>query len=171
MEMQILYGIQELRTSFLDSFFVFITSLGNSGFIWIVLGILLVIFKKTRKTGLVILFAMSLGFLLGNMALKNLIQRSRPCWEDPSISLLISNPHDFSFPSGHTLHSFAAAFSIFLSHKKAGIISLLLASLIAFSRLYLFVHYPTDILGGLVLGLLLALISNYCVKKWTTKLW
>lgn len=171
MEMEILYAIQEMRNSILDQIFIGITSLGNSGFIWIIIGVAMLLFKKTRRTGIIVLFSLLLGYLIGNMGLKNLIQRSRPCWTDPSVELLIKNPHDYSFPSGHTLHSFAAAFAIYLSHKKAGIISLVLAFFIAFSRLYLFVHYPTDILGGMVLGVSLALFSNYMIKKWTTKLW
>ena len=100
-------------------------------------------FSRTRKVGLAVLLSLLGGFLVGNLLLKNLAARERPCWLMPEVLLLIESPHDYSFPSGHTLASFETAFSIFLYNKKWGIAAEVLAALIAFSRLYHFVHFPT----------------------------
>ena len=103
--------------------------------------------------------------IFGNVIMKNVFARSRPCWIDDSVKMLIKIPKDYSFPSGHTSVSFAGAFAIFLYYKKAGIAAFVLASLIAFSRLYLFVHYPTDVAAGVLIGLLCAAASFFIVKK------
>lgn len=97
-----------------------------------------------------------IGFFLGNVVLKNLAARPRPCWLDQTVPLLVRMPKDYSFPSGHTLVSFEGAVTIFLFNKKWGIPALLLAVLIGCSRLYLFVHFPTDVLAGAVLGSVIA---------------
>lgn len=143
----------------------FVSYLGNSGQIWILVGIIMLFFKKYRKTGLTVLLALLLCLIFGNAILKNLIARQRPCWIDESVKLLISTPTDYSFPSGHTFSSFAASLSIFMYHKKLGISAFVLAILIAFSRLYLFVHFPTDIIGGIVLGITTAYVSYRIIKK------
>ena len=104
--------------------------------------------------------------LLGNVILKELIMRERPCWIDPTVELLIKSPSSFSFPSGHTFDAFAAAFTLFLNHKKEGITALIVAALIAFSRMYLFVHFPTDILGGMVFGIGVAVLTYFIVHRW-----
>lgn len=152
MEFQILYALQELHTPWLNQFMVFVTKLGDEGIFWLGLAVILLLFKKTRKCGLTIVVSMALCYLLGNMFLKNLIARPRPCSLDSSVALLIPTPGEYSFPSGHTLHGFTAATAIFLHFKKPGVAALILASLIAFSRMYLFVHFPTDILAGMLLG-------------------
>ncbi len=157
-EFEILHMIQQWHTPILDSIMVTITRFGDGGIGWIVLGILLLVCKKTRKCGMCVLLSMTVCFLLGNVALKNLIGRLRPCIVDPSVRMLISTPGGYSFPSGHTLHAFTAATSVFLYYKKTGIAALVLAALIAFSRMYLYVHYPTDILGGMVLGVTVAVL-------------
>lgn len=165
MEMSLLYGIQNLRCEILDRAMVFISALGNSGIIWIIIGLIMVCLKKYRKCGVAVLIALIACLIFGNGILKNLVGRHRPCWADESIKLLIAVPRDYSFPSGHTFSSFAATFCIIHFHKKEGIAALVLAVLIAFSRLYLFVHYPTDILGGIVLGFFNALLGIYLSKK------
>lgn len=142
-----------------------ITTLGDAGILWIIIAIILLFMKKTRKCGGLMLISIALGAVIGNVILKNVIARSRPCWIDPNIPLLIPNPHDFSFPSGHTLASFEAAIMIFLHNKKWGSLSLVLAALIAFSRMYLFVHFPTDILGGIVLAIIISLSVYYGYDK------
>lgn len=164
-EFSILYFLQTLHNPVLDQIMKTVTSLGNAGWMWVVLSLVLLCVKKTRKIGFAMLFSMLIGFLLGNVLLKNLIARQRPCWIDPNVPLLISNPHDYSFPSGHSLASFAAAVSIFLQNKRWGVAALLLASAIAFSRMYLFVHFPTDVLTGIVIGTVIA----YFVWKWIAK--
>lgn len=165
MEFSILYAIQSIRTDFLDRLMVIITTLGNSGFIWICLGIILLIKKNTRKIGITVLIALTLSLLVGNIILKNTVKRDRPFWEDNSITILIKSPADYSFPSGHTEASFAAAVAIYLNRKKEGIAALILAGLIAFSRLYLFVHFPSDVVGGIVIGSILGIIANKIVNK------
>ena len=165
MEMSILYAIQSLRTEFLDVAMVFISRLGNSGKIWIIIGLIMVCFRKYRKAGLAIIIALIFCLVTGNGVLKNVIGRSRPCWIDDGVKLLINTPKDYSFPSGHTFSSFAAAISIIYFHKREGIIAIILAVLIAFSRLYLFVHYPSDILGGIILGSVAAILGIILVNK------
>lgn len=166
MDFNILYFIDKLHNPFLDKIMIFITHLGDAGIFWLILAFILVCFKKTRKCGILIFISMFIGFLIGNLFLKNLIARNRPCWIDKSIPLLIKNPEDFSFPSGHTLASFAASITIFLQSKKWGIPVIILACLIAFSRAYLFVHFPTDILAGFILGTIISISVFYINKKY-----
>lgn len=157
LEFGILYGINNLHNPVLDKIMVAITNLGDAGLIWIGIAIILLFRKKTRKCGGLMLASMALGLIFGNGILKNLIARERPCWIDSNIPLLVPTPHDYSFPSGHTLASFEAAVMIFLHNKKWGVISFVLAILIAFSRMYLFVHFPTDIVCGAALGTLISI--------------
>ena len=156
MELEILYALQSLHTPVLDKFMVFITTLSDHGMIWILLAAVLICLKKTRKLGIAMLLSLALGFLIGNVGLKNLIARPRPCWLDPSVPLLIPVPGDFSFPSGHSLVSFEGAVSIWLVNRKLGSLALLLAVATACSRLYLFVHFPTDVLAGAIIGAAIA---------------
>ena len=165
MDFKILYLINKLHTPLLDRIMIFITELGNAGIIWIAIAIILLFIKKTRKCGILMLISLILGLILGNIILKNLIQRARPCWIDTNVTLLIPIPKDYSFPSGHTLASFEAATIIFLHNKKWGIISTMLAIFIAFSRMYLFVHFPTDILAGAILGIIISLCVYKLYKK------
>lgn len=152
MEFSFLYWLQGLHQPWLDRMMVAVTSLGDAGWLWIAIGCVLFCRKKTRSCGLAVLLSLAVGFLAGNCLLKNVIARSRPCWIDPGILLLVENPQDYSFPSGHTLAGFEAGVSILLLHRKWGMAALVLAVLIAFSRLYLFVHFPTDVLAGAILG-------------------
>lgn len=168
LEFGILYAINNLHNPILDKIMVAITNLGDAGVIWIGIAIILLFRKNTRKCGSLMLVSMALGLILGNVVLKNLIARERPCWIDSKIPLLIPIPHDYSFPSGHTLASFEAAVMIYLHSKKWGAISFILAILIAFSRMYLFVHFPTDILCGAALGTLISLLvykAQEIIKK------
>ena len=155
-EFTILDALQQIHTPLLDKILVFITSLGNAGWFWIVLGLVLLCVKKYRKYGVLVLGALILSALFGNIILKPLVARQRPCWLDPSVELLVAVPKDFSFPSGHSLVSFEGAVCIFLFNRKWGIPALMLAVLTAFSRLYLFVHFPTDVLAGIVMGTVIA---------------
>ncbi len=165
LEFGLLYFLQSLHTPWLDWFMTEITSLGDKGFFWIITGVALMCFKRTRKIGFCVLISLAAGFLLGNTLLKNLVCRSRPCWLDKRIVLLIEMPGDYSFPSGHTLASFEGAVSIWLYNREWGTAFLILAVLIAFSRLYLFVHFPTDVLGGMGLGILIAVLIHRIMEK------
>lgn len=165
MEFDILYALQEIHTQWADVVMVTITHLGDGGIFWIVVSLVLALIPKTRRCGVTMMAAMALSFLLGNLFLKNIIARSRPCTIDSSVKLLIPFPSEYSFPSGHTLNSFTAAGVLFACYRKWGIAALCLAAVIAFSRMYLFVHFPTDILGGLVLGLFDAWITAWISHK------
>lgn len=167
MEMSILHAIQNIHSNLLDSIMVFITTLGNGGIIWIALAMIFLFTKKYRKCGIAMMVALLLAFIFGNVILKNIFERPRPSWIDNSIMLLIKNPKDFSFPSGHSFASFAGATAIFLYHKKEGMAALILAALIAFSRLYLFVHYPSDVILGSVFGVIAAVVATMIVNKYT----
>lgn len=167
-EFEILNGIQNIRCSFLDWLMPKITMLGDAGCVWLLLCALLIIFPKTRRAGVVMALSLVLNALMCNCILKPLVGRTRPYDVDTSIILLINRQKDFSFPSGHTAISFAAAASLYLTNeKKLFIFSSILAILIAFSRMYLYVHYPTDILGGMIVGILSAIFANYIYKKVT----
>lgn len=168
MELQILHIIQGWHQPWLDTVMIFLSTLGNEGFIWIAMGVVMLIIPRTRKCGVSVLLAMAVTYVLGNLFLKNLIARPRPCAVDTSVSLLIPYPSEYSFPSGHTSNGFAAAVSVFLCHRKPGVAALLLAGLIAFSRMYLFVHYPTDILGGILLGIFDAWMVQMVIAKVTS---
>lgn len=161
MELDILMAIQEMRTPFLDELFSNITALGDKGFLWILIGVFFLCTKKYRKAGLLLLLSLLASFIVGNVTLKNLVQRDRPCWLYPEVELLIRNPKDFSFPSGHSMVSFSGAAALWLADRKFGIAAYIVAALIAFSRLYLFVHWPSDVLIGAAVG-----IANACFVFW-----
>lgn len=167
MEFKILDWIQTIRTPAGDAVMCFITRLGDAGMIWILAAILLLAIPKTRRTGMVLAAALCIDFVLCNGILKNLFARIRPCEINTSISLLIARPGDFSFPSGHTAASFAAAAALFFAgERKLWKPAMVLASLIAFSRLYLYVHYPTDIIGGILVGIAAGYLGFIVVKRW-----
>ena len=166
MELRFQDFLQTIHTPLLDKILAFITSLGNAGIIWIVLAVVLLILPKTRKTGIIVAAALLMDLILCNLILKNLVARVRPYDVNTAIAILIKKPLDFSFPSGHTAASFAAMTALFLAKmKKAWIAALVLAVLIAFSRLYFYVHYPTDVLGGAVVGILSGIIGYAIVEK------
>lgn len=169
MDFQILYAIQNMRGPLLDELMPWITFLGDKGWFWILLAAVFLCIRKTRYLGLAMAVSIAAGALVGNLTLKPLIARQRPCWLDQSVALLVANPRDFSFPSGHTLVSFEAAVSIFLYRRRWGWWALALAALIAFSRLYLFVHFPTDVLAGAVLGTVIALAVHKCLMRNMTR--
>lgn len=165
MELEILHALQGWHANWLDTIMVWITNLGDAGLIWIALGLVLAIIPKTRKCGVQMLISMAVTFVLGNLILKNIVARPRPFHVDSSVTLLIPEPSEYSFPSGHTMNSFTSATMLFLHYRKPGIAAFILAALIAFSRMYLFVHYPTDILGGIVLGVVDALVVYLLAKR------
>jgi undecaprenyl-diphosphatase len=182
-DLPILEWIQEnVANGFLDFLMPIITIFGDAGIFWIACAAVMLIFPKTRKTGLAMGVALVMGLLVCNICLKPMVARMRPLVYEVEIlgnsaadllhsgQLLVGKPSDFSFPSGHTIASFEAAGVLMLNNKKLGIPALVLAILIAFSRMYLFVHYPTDVLVSVVLGTLFAILANYLVKKGADKL-
>ncbi len=152
-EFQILDWITSLHNGFLDTILPVISSFGNSGIGWIVLSIILLCIPKYRKAGLAMALALIFCLIIGNITLKPLIARPRPYSYFPEMQLLIPPLEDFSFPSGHTFASFASATALFLFHRKEGTAAYILAAVIAFSRMYFYVHFPTDILAGIILGI------------------
>ena len=167
-DFSVLYWIQEnLRSAFLDNVMVPFTSVFNGGIFWLALCALLLIFRKTRSTGIVVLSAMAVAYLAGEVGIKNIICRLRPCVVDSSVPLALEIPASYSFPSGHTASSFAAATAIFSINKKRGAGALCLAALVGFSRLYLFVHFPTDVLCGMLLGVLSGVFAAFIFRKFS----
>lgn len=132
---------------------LFVSSLGNFGAIWIALATLLLIIEKYRHSGLAVSIALIIDFVAVNLIIKPLVGRERPCDVTVPEDMLLACLSDHSFPSGHTAAAFAAAFALFLCHKRAGSAALILAVLMGFSRLYLFVHFPSDVIAGALLGL------------------
>ena len=159
-EIQILDWLQKLHTPVLDQIMCSITHLGDAGAFWILLAAVLLLVPRTRKSGLIVAGALLMDVLFCNVLLKPIVARTRPFDVNTSIQLLVARPHDYSFPSGHTAASFTAAMALYLAgENKMWKPALVLAVLIAFSRLYLYVHYPTDILGGIITGCIAAYIG------------
>lgn len=150
-----------MSCAFFDSLFLTCSRIGDFGAVWIVSAILLLCGKKYRKTGILLLIALALGFLIGNVLLKNVIARDRPCWLEPGVPLLIATPKDYSFPSGHALASFIGATVLTLANRKFALFSVPLSVLIAFSRLYLYVHFPTDLFASLAIGISIGVFVHF----------
>lgn len=169
-EFAILDFIQEnIRTNFLDYFFTLITSIGSHSYLWAILTLPFLLNKKTRGYAIFIIICYLIAVLLGENTIKPILHRNRPFTYFPDMQLLIKKPRSYSFPSGHSMQSFTFATSIFLINKKWGIPCLILAALIAFSRLYLYVHFPTDVLIGTLLGILVP-VTIYNLLKSKLKL-
>ena len=167
-EINILNFIQDtFACPFLDKVMPIITLFGDKGIFWIAVALILIIIKKTRKTGVMMGTALLLGLIIGNVILKNAIARTRPYDVNTAMQaeLLVKTLSDFSFPSGHTLASFEAATVLMIRDKRLGIPALVLAILIALSRLYLYVHYPTDVLAGALLGVFIGIFACFLVDK------
>ena len=166
MEFQILDTLQTIHNPVLNTIMCAITGLGDAGIIWILLCIVLLILPKTRKSGVILMAALLVDLVICNGILKPLVHRIRPFDVKTGIELLVKRPTDYSFPSGHTAASFASVMALYLAgEKKIWIPSLVLAILIAFSRLYLYVHYPTDVLGGVIIGVAAGALGYWLVKK------
>ena len=167
LDASILLWIQEnIRTPWLTVFFKAVTSLGNAGIFWILLSMGLIIYAKTRQTGIRAMTALVISFVINNLFLKNVIARTRPYEVIDELKLLIAPQWDYSFPSGHAGSSFAAAMAMFLKlPRRYGIPALIGAALIAVSRLYVGVHYPTDVLVGTLTGILIAILLNILLDK------
>ena len=158
MELQILDALQIIHNPILDTIMCAITRLGDAGIFWILLCISLLILPKTRKSGVILMAALLVDLVVCNGI--------RPFDVKTGVELLVKRPTDYSFPSGHTAASFASVMALYLAEeKKIWIPALVLAVLIAFSRLYLYVHYPSDVLGGVVVGLAAGALGYWLVKK------
>ena len=167
LDLSILLFIQEhLRFAWMNDFWEFITHFGDGGIFWIVLTLALMIPKRTRKAGIVAACSLLLGFLITNVTLKPLVDRVRPYNYSDVIIPLGRIPVESSFPSGHTCASFAGALIyVRMLPKKCGISLLVLAVLISLSRLYLCVHFPTDVLGGFLVALFSSMLVYGCYQQ------
>ena len=144
----ILHWVRDVLTCpFSDSLMPKLTLLSNGGAVWL----------------------LAVGMLVGNVCLKNFIARPRPCWLDSSVRLLIADPTDYSFPSGHTLSSVIGATILTKTDRRFGYAAIPLAALIAFSRLYLYVHFPSDVLAAAVLGVMIGELAFYADRRWTER--
>lgn len=166
----VLQFVEKLWNPVMDVIMRVITLSGDSGIIWVVLGLILAVTKKYRKFGAVILISLLFSLLINDLLLKNLVARPRPydftLWpQEFHWPELIKKEKNFSFPSGHTSSSFAAATAIWFTKKKRLIIpATVWASLIAFSRVYVHVHYATDVLGGIAVGILYGILGFFTVE-------
>ena len=154
-----------LSCKLLDLIFVFISFIGNKGMVWIILSVILIAFKKTRKAGICAGIALIICLLAGNLFLKPLIGRMRPYDFDQNIKLIVAPLSDASFPSGHTMAAFAFSFAVAHFYRKQAIVFYVIASLMAFSRIYLMVHYPTDVIGGVIFGTIFGYIAIKIVER------
>ena len=151
-----------LVTGVLSPLMIVLSTLGNLGVIWILLGIALLCKKKYRRAGIAVFIGLTFSLVVGNGVLKHWLMRARPCLDYPWMPMLVQVPaaNDFSFPSGHTFGSFAAAAAMFSGVKRRwGMAALGLAAAIGFSRIYLFMHYPSDVFAGAVLGIGFGLLA------------
>lgn len=157
-----------LYSEIMDKIMVTVTTTGNVGFIWIFIALVLFLSQPDKKYGYFVLISLVICITIGNLLIKNIVRRARPFFHK-NYKLLIKQPWDYSFPSGHTLSSFAAAVSLFYLDTSVGILALIYASLIALSRLYLRVHFFTDVFFSMVLGTSIGIIAvkvyeNYLFK-------
>jgi len=170
LDMALLLWIQEnLRSALFDSIMPVVTTLGDRGLVWILAAFFLIVGKRSGKYGAAIFIALLFAAVLGDMAMKPLIARPRPFTALNMSDLLIMPPAGYSFPSGHTMSSFASSTVLFRMDRRIGRWALFLAALIAFSRLYLFVHYPGDVLAGALLGVLVGMLTFRVTDKTSEK--
>lgn len=149
---------------FMNALMAFFSYAGSAGGIWIITAVLMLCFRKTRATGVMVICAVLIGYLIGEIGLKNIICRARPFVVNP-VDLNIIKPSGYSFPSGHSCSSFAAATVLLMRDKRFGIPALIVAFFIAFSRLYNYVHYPSDVLAGILIGILCGIVTVIIFKK------
>lgn len=169
LDMGILYWLQDhVVCSLFTPLMKALTTMGSGGILWILMCLILMIPKTTRKIGMTAALALAVTAILNNLILKNIMARPRP-FTYADIELLIAAPRSYSFPSGHAASSFAAATAVFLGNRKFGVIALILAALVAFSRLYFFVHFPSDVAVGSLEGIFIAILVSktvdYAIKK------
>ncbi len=155
------------RMPILNEILQFYTNLGNAGLIAILTCIILLLLPKTRRVGLTAAISLFIEFLIVNVLLKNAVARTRPYEVIEGLECITKLATDFSFPSGHTGSCFAVATVMFLElPKRYGIPALFLAVLMAYSRLYVAVHYPTDVLAAFFIGVLVAVAVCYMMSRW-----
>lgn len=166
-----------LKNDFFDFLMPIITHLGSGGILWIVLTIIMLLFKQTRKIGFCMALSLVFSLILCNLTIKPIVARQRPFEINKDAVLIIKKPTDFSFPSGHSSASFAAATAFLMgnivkigdkkhiANKKYVVIVFVIAFLIAISRLYLYVHFPSDVFFGIILGIICGYTASKIINK------
>ncbi len=153
-----------------DKIWTLFSLLGNNGMLWITIAVILLFFRKTRRAGAAMLTALLIGAIFGNVVIKNLVMRPRPFVSHPELIPLLDPGDEWSFPSGHTLTGFAASAALYSFHIKSGSCAFVIAVLIAFSRLYACVHYPTDVIAGALIGVVCGMVSAWFADRLADKL-
>ena len=168
-EAEFLQSMENLRSPFMDKLMWFFSKIGDAGIFAITLTIVLLIISKTRPVGIEALITLLVTFIIANLIIKNMVGRTRPYDAYSFLESLIGRQSDSSFPSGHSANNVAVAVAVLLNNRKIGIPAVIAALIIAFSRLYNVVHYPTDVLAGIAIGTLVAvtvhIVSGKCRKK------
>lgn len=162
----VLLFLQELRTPALTAVLRFFTHLGDSGAVWIALCVVLLLFRSTRRGGVELALSLAVTAILCNLVLKPIIARERPFLTMEELELIVPALTSYSFPSGHASSSMAAAMSLTLAYGRRGAWAFLLAGLIAFSRMYVGIHYPSDVLAGALLGCAVAWAVHGVWRRW-----
>lgn len=152
-------------TDWLDPIMKFFTLIGEYGAVWVIISIVLLLRRGTRPVGLYCAGALLLSVIFCNLLLKPLIMRPRPFIVNPDIILNVTAPWDYSFPSGHATTSFASATGLAAGRKSWGIAGYVLAVLISFSRMYFYLHFPSDIFVGVLLGISCGMVSYKLIGK------
>ncbi|MEA4920832.1 MAG: phosphatase PAP2 family protein [Clostridiaceae bacterium] len=164
-ELRILDSFQIIYNPLFDIIAKMLNTASANGEIFILLSLLLLLYKPTRKAGIVCITALVLDFIILNGCIKPLVGRIRPYDLNQAVKIIVKAPHDFSFPSGHTGIAFAFAAGVSVLGKKAHTAALWLACIMGLSRLYLYVHYPTDVLAGAIVGTCCGMISLFFWKN------
>ncbi|SEG04806.1 undecaprenyl-diphosphatase [Eubacterium ruminantium] len=164
-EAEFLNSMSNLRSPVMDKIMWFFSVIGNGGILPIALTIILLIFVKTRKIGVEAVISLLLTFIIANLIIKNAVDRARPYETYTYLESLIGKMVDSSFPSGHASNTFAVAVAILLNNRKIGIPVTIVAVIMAFSRMYNVVHYPTDVIAGILIGTVIAVAVHFIAKK------
>lgn len=163
---QAMLWVQEnLRMPVLSDILVPLTRLGNAGLLFIAAAVILLCFKTTRTSGILMLISMAACFIFNDIIIKRLIARPRPFITVPGLVTLVSPPASYSFPSGHTASAFAAVVTLFFTRRKFLGIGLVVAFFMGISRIYAGVHYPSDVIVGALVGTLTACAVGMLYKK------
>lgn len=163
----VLDALQKIHCTFLNYFLAFFTYIGEGGAVWIAATVIMLIIPKQRKAGIAAASALTVHLVLNEWIIKNIVRRPRPFTLNPNIDTIVHKPSSYSFPSGHSCSSFAAATVIFCFDKRLGIVAYVTAALIAFSRNYFYIHFPTDVICGSLEGIILGVLASLAVKKLT----
>jgi hypothetical protein len=174
LDKEMIFWTQEhIVSDFLTPIMIAASTLGDFGAVWLFAAVTMICTRTYRRTGIAVLIALAVSTLVGNAGLKNLIMRERPFIDFPDVPLLTALEHSYSFPSGHTFSSFAAATAIAIGNRRWAIAAMGTAALIGFSRVYLFMHYPSDVLGGALLGIAFGALawkySGRLCRAWQTE--